>query len=40
LEVPFCVENLVFRQQQFPLLGGRFRGRGQVNSNGGVKSLG
>ena len=31
---------LLSRQQQFPLLEGRFHGRGPVSSNGGVKSAG
>ena len=34
------VGNLVSRQQQFPLLGGLFRGRGQVGSGGPVNDQG
>jgi len=40
LEVPFLLGNLVSRQQQFPLLGGLFRGRGPLRSGGLVNDQG
>jgi len=40
LEVPFCAGEAGSRQPQFPLLEGRFRGRGGFSSMGGVKSWG
>jgi len=40
LEVPFCWGSLLFRQQQFSLLGGLFRAYALVSSNGGVKNWG
>jgi len=40
LEMLSWVGVLLRQQQQFPLIGGQFRGRGPISSNSGVKSWG